>query len=151
MTEASSVPIQLGSTEFWHRLREDPSRLCYEICLIDLTRLDITLAQHPALVAWVNAQHETARINEARAKLEVTKERARAVLRARAARAEGDPQSVVAANAKLDTEVEEKERLWLAWQTQRGVLKALMEALDDRESLLVQLSVRNRGEHRVYS
>lgn len=62
----------LGSAEFWQRLASEPNRLAAEICFVDVVNLDETLQKHASLRAWVNASHETARIQEERARWEVT-------------------------------------------------------------------------------
>lgn len=146
--------MNLGSQEFWARLREDPALLAAEVCTIDLVNLDATLTSHPALRAWVNASFETVRIEEERARWEVTKARARALL---AAKAEKDPDTgktktvaIIEAEADSEAAVQHAVAALLDVQMRRAALRAMATALEDRLQMLIQISVKRREEARDY-
>lgn len=148
------MTTELGSDAFWDRLDADPARLAAEVCAVDLVRLDETLQRHPALRAWVNAAHEAARIAEERAKWELTKARASALVRARA---ELDPVSkkakavaVLEAETELDAAVMELTAALLAAQERRGALRAMADALEDRKDMLIQIAAKARQEAKDY-
>lgn len=135
----------LGSNEFWERIQREPARLAAEVCFVDVVNLVETLQKHPGLRAWVNAQHEVARIEEERAKWELTKARARALLDAkgtvdeRKAAAEIAPAVIAAQEALFGT------------QEKRGALRAMADALEDRLQMLIQIAAKQRQESKVYS
>lgn len=142
--------IEFGSPEFWKRLDADPARLAAEICDIDVVNLDDTLQRHSSLRAWVNATHESARIAEERAKFEVTKARARALLKAKEVK---DPNTgkdktvpVIAAEVDVDAEVVRTTEAELVAAEKRGALRAMSSALDDRLQMLVQIAAKQRAE-----
>lgn len=145
---------KLGSTDFWKKLKDDPTHLAAEVCTIDMVNLDETLQRHSALRAWINAAHEVARISEERLKWELTKARAVALLKAKA---EPDPDNpgdtpkaktvgVLEAEVETNTIVEKAKGTLLQQQEKRGVLRAMTDALKDRTDMLVQLSARQREE-----
>lgn len=141
---------ELGSNEFWNRLRDDPERLAAEVVLIDTSRLDEMLVRHASLRAWVNAVHETARVGEDRAKWEVNKARAKAMLEARA----GDVKKTVPvlnAEVEQDANVISAEEALLDAQHKRGALRAMVIALEDRKDMLVQIAAKRRKEMEEYS
>lgn len=145
-----STSLALGSTEFWERVEHAPAALAYELCAIDLTNLENTLQYHAAIRGWVTATHETFRIEEERAKWDLTRARASALL---AAKAVADPQTGKAKTvAVLDAEVENESTVVAAQeqllrvQHRRGVLKAVADSLVDRKDMLVQLSANTRRE-----
>lgn len=144
--------IELGSQDFWDRLEHDPSRLAAEICSIDVVNLDLTLQQQAALRAWVNAQHEAARIREAECEWEVTKARARALLKAREIidpfTGKSKIADVLKAEVELDALVMKWEKFLSALQVKRGVLRAMSGALEDRLQMLIQISAKQRAERR---
>lgn len=135
----------LGSNEFWERIQREPARLAAEVCFVDVVNLELTLQKHPGLRAWVNAQHEVARVDEERKKWELTVARARALIAAtgtvdeRKAQAEIAP-SVIAAQEAL-----------FAVQEKRGALRAMADALEDRVQMLIQIAAKQRQESRDYS
>jgi hypothetical protein len=146
--------MELGSEEFWDQLHQNPARLAYEIAQIDLTDLQSTLQRHPALRAWVSATYENARIVEERAKWELTKIKAIATLQAKATvDADTNKNKTVAV---LDAEVETNEAVLAAVavlleaQEKRATLKAMVDSLEDRVQMLVQLAARQREESRDY-
>lgn len=144
--------IELGSAEFWNRLASDPKRLASEVCSVDVVRLDETLQYQASLHAWVNAAHEEARIREAECEWDVTKARARALLRARESNdpytGKGKIADVLKAEVELDEEVQNAERLLHGTQVKRGVLRAMSSALDDRLQMLIQIAAKHRSERR---
>lgn len=146
--------MELGSQEFWERLRTDPALLAHEVCRIDLADLQGTLQHHAGLRAWVNAAYETARVQEERAKWALTKAEARATLRARD---EPDPATgkaktvaVVAAEVAEEPEVQACTARLLDAQQQVAALRAMAHALEDRKDMLVQLSANMRAERGEY-
>jgi hypothetical protein len=148
------MAVELGSKQFWERLNNDPQKLAAEICLIDVTHLERTMQQQASLRAWVNAAHETARIAEARAEFEVTKASARALLRAKG---EKDPDTtkaktgeVLKAEAAVDPDYLLKMEDYLSAQQQRGALRAMTVALEDRLQMLIQISANQRKEQASY-
>lgn len=142
--------VELGSKEFWDRLSEDPRRLAREVCNVDLTRLELMLQYQASLRAWVNAAHEVAKIEESTAEYEVTKARARALLKAKE---EKDPhtekakiQEVLKAEVEIDVEVIRLTDVLLDAQRKRGALRAMTTGLEDRSQMLMQLSANQRKE-----
>lgn len=159
MSRGSAAPadarVELGSTEFWSQLASDPARLAAEVCAVDVTNLDITLQQHPALRAWVNATHESVRIEEEKAKYELTKAEAQAFMRAKAVldKDTGKAKTVDALKAEvtLDKAVVEAQEFLLGVQQQRSVLRAMSDALEDRLQMLIQISAKQRKELEDYN
>lgn len=149
---ATDLPsmIELGSQEFWDRLRRDPQLLAAEVCMVDTVDLNGTLHRHPALRAWVNAAHEVARLEEARAEWAVTKARAQVLIRLRAEGtvAKGKTVNVMEAETELDEHVLVVTEQYLVAQERRGVLRAMASALEDRMQMLIQISARQRQEMR---
>lgn len=135
---------ELGSQEFWQRIQADPARLAAEVCFVDVAQLELALQKHPALRAWVNAQYEVARIEEERAKWTLTVARARALL---AATGTVDERKAVADTA--DSVQAAQEALFVV-QEKRGALRAMVDALEDRAQMLIQLSANNRKEAKDY-
>lgn len=140
----------LGTKEFWDRIRGNPGELAREICSIDLVNLDETLERHAGLRAWINAAFETARINEERAKWELSKVKARALLRIRG---EPDPSTkktktvqVIDAEVELDEEVVKATERYLTAGEIKGALRGMADALGDRKDMLVQISAKQRQE-----
>lgn len=154
MTAKATAEIELGTTEFWTRLDAEPARVAYEVAQIDLVDLQGTLQRHPAIKAWVIASFEGARIAEERAKWELTKARAQALLKAAA---EFDPSTgkrktvdVINSEADLDPKVQAAQDTLFSYERRRGALRAMVEALDDRKDMLVQLAAKQRDEERDY-
>lgn len=146
--------IELGSIQFWQALDTDPNGLAAQVCGIDLVDLDGTLQRHPALRAWLNAAHETAKMAEERAEWELTCERARALLEAKSTLDPHTGKSKTVDVLKAETEVNEKvgaaqASVWAA-QKKRGALRAMTSALEDRVHMLVQLSANQRAERGDY-
>lgn len=147
-------PIELGSPEFWERVKSDPAALAYEVCRVDLTDLRLTLQTHASLRAWVGAVHEQARVEEERAKFELTKRRAIAMMTAKAT---PDPVSgkaktvgVMEAEMELDADVAAAQAALFRAMEKRGALRAMVESLTERRDMLVQLSAKQREEEREY-
>jgi len=135
----------LGSQEFWQRIHAEPAKLAAEVCFVDVAQLELTLQKHPALCAWVLAQHEVARIEEERAKWRLTVARARAYL--------GAAGTVDERKSAVDTngEVEAAQEAVFGVQEKRGALRAIADALDDRTQMLVQIAAKQRQESKTYS
>lgn len=134
----------LGSQEFWQRIQAEPAKLAAEVCFIDVAVIEATLQKHPALRAWVLAQHEVARIAEERAKWRLTVARARAYMRASG--------TVDERKSAVDTDGEvtaTQEQLFDA-QEKRGALRAMADALEDRTAMLIQISAGQRAEKKDY-
>lgn len=152
MTQTQTAPLELGSKEFWDRLSLEPERLAAEICSVDVVNLDLTLQHHSALRAWVNAAHESARIDEERKKMEVTKSRARALLKAKGEKDSHTDKTktvqVLDAEVETDVAVLAAEDLFMDAQEKRGVLRAMSNALEDRMQMLIQISAKQRAERR---
>ena len=145
---------ELGTVDFWERLRVNPSDLAREVCTIDVINLDQTLQEQPALRAWVNAAFEVARIAEERCKWDVTRTRALALL---AGKKKKDPDtekpktvSVLEAEVDTNPSVEEAMTKLHAQQDVTGGLRAMTKALDDRKDMLVQISAKQRKEREDY-
>ena len=139
----------LGTREWWERLSNEPSMLAAEVCSINIANLDVALQKHPALRAWVNAAHESARIAEERALWDVTRAKAMAMLEAReTADASGKSKTVQVLDAEVNVNenvVAAMDRL-LAAQEKRGALRAMTSALEDRKDMLIQISSNRRKE-----
>jgi len=149
------MTTELGSAEFWQKIRDEPERIAAEVCLIDTTNLDLTLQRHASLHAWINAAHESARIAEERARWEVTKAYALALL---AAKAIPDPQTgkgktvdVFKAEADASAAVQDANEALLLAQAKRGTLRAMASALEDRRDMLIQISAKRRQDQENYS
>jgi hypothetical protein len=140
----------LGSPDFWKRLADEPARLAAEVCFIDVANLEQTLYKHAALYAWVCASHEVARIAEERLRWEVTKARARALMRARETEERKTVQSI-AAEVELDETVQETTEDLLSAQDKRGALRAMVDALEHRKDMLLQISAKQRQEAGLYN
>jgi hypothetical protein len=144
--------MELGDKQFWEKLSLEPEKLAAEICSVDAVNLDLTLQNQSALRAWVNAAHETARIEEGRAEWELTKARARATLKAKEVK---DPHTekaktveIVKAETETDAEVVRCTEVFFTAQEKRGVLRAMSSALEDRLQMLIQISAKQRAERR---
>ena len=149
------MAIELGSTDFWERLKTDPARLASEVCMVDVVTLDNTLQLHASLRAWVNASHEAARIQEERLKWEETKIRARAFMDSKAVAdaITGKPKTVDALKADVDLNpiVQEAREALLDQQETRGAFRAMADALEDRLQMLIQISAKQRKEMKDYA
>jgi hypothetical protein len=141
--------VDLGTQDFWKRLRSDPAQLAAEVCTVDVVALDETLQKHPALRAWVNAAHEVARIAEERLKWELTKTRAVVLLREKK-RGPNKTVSVLEAEVDSSVEVEEATNKLLAQQEVRVALRAMANALEDRKDMLIQIAAKQRKELEDY-
>lgn len=153
MTLTPPTIPDLGSAEFWQQLSEQPEMLCYLVCSVDLVNLELTLQRHASLRGWVNAAHETAKIQEDSAKWERDKAEARALINARNtldAKGKAPPVEVIKAQAILDPEVEAAMITLRAAEGKRGALRAMSYALEDRKDMLVQLSAQRRKEKGEY-
>jgi hypothetical protein len=144
----------LGTTEFWERLSFEPARLAAEVCFIDVVNLDDTLQQHASLHAWVNAAEESARIGEERARWNVTRSRAIAILDAKSTpdQQTGKPKLAAVLEAEADTALAMQvamDELHVA-QEKRGALRAISRALEDRKDMLIQISAKRRQEESNY-
>lgn len=149
-----SVIDHLGSPAFWDMLESTPESLAFEVCKIDLVNLEQTLEKHPALRAWVNAAHETAKIQEERAKWVLTRVKAKTLLESKA---EKDPHTDRPKTvAVLEAEVETHEDVLKATDEYldacrvRSSLRAISDALEDRKDMLIQLGAKHRQEARDY-
>lgn len=147
--------MELGDKEFWDRLSLEPEKLAAEICSVDVVNLEQTLQQQSALRAWVNAAHESARIQENKAEWELTKWRARAMLTAKETKDPHTEKAKIAdvLKAEVETHIEVvrcTEELFAA-QEKRGVLRAMSGALEDRLQMLIQLSAKQRQEAKDHS
>ena len=146
--------IELGTTEFWDRAIKDPALLAHEVCSLDLNDIEGALQKQPALYAWVSAAHEGARIEEERARWNVTKAEAVAMLTAKAFR---DPHTdkpktvgVLQAEVDVDDEVGLRKSVLFAAMEKRAALRAMTDALSHRRDMLVQLAARQRDEAKEY-
>lgn len=145
------MSIELGSVEFWKHLESDPKLLAAEVCKVDTVNLEQTLERHSGIRAWVNAAHESARIEEAKAEYEVTKARARALLKSR----ESDDQhtgkakiaDILKAEVELDKDVDALTQRLFDVQMKRGALRAMSTAMEDRLQMLIQISANQRKEY----
>lgn len=149
------MPPELGTPEFWEHLKDNPARLAAQINSIDLVDLETTLQRHASLRGWVTASYETCRVAEERAKVELSRVRARVLLAAKATADEltKKPKTV----AVLDAEVENHPDVIAAQDTLldrmevRGALRSMSECLGDRKDMLIQISARHRQEAADYS
>lgn len=141
--------MELGTTEFWDKLRDDPAALAAEVCSIDLVNLHMSLQMHAALRAWVGAAHESARVAEARVNWDLTKARALAMLRFGEVGGR-PPKHVLDARVEGDDDVIELTEALLNAQEKRGALRAMSDALDHRRDMLVQLAAKQRQEQSDY-
>lgn len=141
---------ELGSKEFWQRLREDPKALAVEVCTVSLVDLDKTLYEHSGLRAWVNTAYENARTAKAQAEWKVTKTRASVLLNAKATldAQTNKPKTVDAVKAEVDNDptVDAAENELLQADEKCGSLKAMANALEDRLQMLIQISANRRKE-----
>jgi len=146
--------VELGSKEFWKSLDENPAALAHDVCSIDIRYLDETLEKHPGLRAWVNAAHEVARVQEERAKWEVTKTRAAMLLTAKQQKDldTGKPKTVTVLEAEVEQHpdvIAAVEHLFKQ-QEVRGALRAMADALEDRKDMLIQIAAKQRKEQAEY-
>lgn len=147
------MTIQLGTTEFWDGLRNDPAALAAKVCTIDMANLDETLQQHASLHAWVSATYEVAKIHEHRAKWEVTKAEATVRLQLRTL---PEPSGKLKTEKTLDAEVEVSPEVQAAQlihfdkQETSGALKAMTESLEDRLQMLIQIAAKQRATQKDY-
>lgn len=146
--------MDLGTSEFWQHLKDDPAGLARQLCTIDMVNLDRTLEQHPALRAWINAAYEVARVEEEKCKWTLTKAEAIATL---LFAKEKDPltkkaklATIIKAEVSNDLEVKRAMNKLHAQMEIRGALKAVVDALADRKDMLVQISANQRKERGDY-
>jgi hypothetical protein len=119
------------------------------VCAIDLVDLEATLYKHPGLRAWANAAHEVARVAEERAKWRVTTLRARKMLEAKTTPdGKSKTVSLLAAEVDTDPEVQAAETAWYDSMDERGALRAIASALEDRLQMLIQIAAKRRQETR---
>lgn len=146
--------VELGSQEFWDQLAANPARLAAEVCAVDVTNLDLTLQQHPALRAWVNATHEVARIEEERAKYELTKVEATTFMAVKKVldADTGKAKTVDALKAEVAAhpDVLAAQEALINAQEKRAVLRAMADALEDRLQMLIQIAAKQRKELEDY-
>lgn len=150
----TNAAVELGTSDFWKRLKDDPARLAAEVCMVDIVNLDATLQHHPALRAWVNASHEVARIQEERLKWEETKTRARVYMEAHN---EPDPvtnktktMATLEAEVDLHPHVQIIVKKLLEQQATRAAFRAMSNALEDRLQMLIQIAAKQRKELQDY-
>jgi hypothetical protein len=116
-----------------------------ELCRINVANLESTLERHPGLFAYASAQHELAKVAEARAEWMLERKRAEAFKRTK------DAHATMPAN-RIEREVETDQEVVSAAEhyfTQKAItarLKALVNGLEHRRDMLVQLSARQRKE-----
>lgn len=144
--------VELGSKVFWERLASDPKKLAAEVCMVDTVDLEKTLQRQSSLHAWVNAAHESARIELERMKWEETKARARALLIAKESKDPNTEKAKIAEVLKAEVEIDPAviaatEAVFTA-DRNRGGLRAMSSALEDRLQMLIQLSAKQRQEMR---
>ncbi len=126
-------------------LYTEPAKQAAQICTINLGDLWTTLAVHPALVAFVVASYESARISEARTKAELERTRARQYTRI----VEEQPKL---AAGKVEMQVESTEAVehayndWLDAAAKTAALKAVVTGLEHRKDMLVQIASRQKQE-----
>ena len=149
------MQTELGSPDFWDRLRNDSSELSKELCSIDVVDLDTTLQQHPALRAWLGAAYESLRVREERMAFELRKARARAILNAHqavdAVTNKPKTMAILEAEAELDETVEQFTKVLLDLQELRRSLHVICGSMEDRLQMLIQLAVKHRQEQKAYS
>lgn len=114
-------------------------------CSINLADLETALARHSALFSYAVAVHESAKVDEARSKWEKEKAEAKAysdLLRE-------DPKVAIgAAQLRIKTMPVYEKAVGEHLETQvvLGRLKALVNGLEHRRDMLVQLASRQRAE-----
>ncbi len=144
------MAIELGNAKFWERLESDPKKLAMEVCLIDISNMNAALQKHAALRAWVNAAHESARIEEEQADYALTKAKATALLKAKEAKDKHTEKpktvEVLKAETELDDAVIAAQSEYFIYARKRGALRAMSQALEDRLQMLIQLSANQRKE-----
>jgi hypothetical protein len=141
---------ELGSPEWWRQMATSPETLAAQVCYINTVDLDRTMQRHAALHAWVGAAFERARVEEERAKWEVTKAHAKALLdNAGTKNWAGKTKTVdeVKASAELDEEVGRTQLLAFAAAEKRAALRAMEKALDSRTNMLIQIAAKARREY----
>jgi hypothetical protein len=146
--------IELGTPAFWAELETNPARLAAEVCTIDLVNMQQTLQQHASLYAWVAATFESASVAVERAEWNVTTLKAHALLEIKAT---PDPHTnkpkvvdVIKSEADVHPTVQAAMAEYLKAREKKGVLQAMTKALADRRDMLVQLSAKQREEHKSY-
>lgn len=131
-------------------LSKEPAKYAAQVCGINLNDIQSTMGMHPALVAYVVACYEIARVKSARAEENVKRVRGRAY----AEILEREPKR---AAAKIESEVDGRPDViaatdeWLAKTEHVAHLKALVTGLDHRLSMLVQIASRQKQEVKNYS
>lgn len=147
-----TLELELGSPEFWKRLADDPRAVAAQVCSIDLVNIEQTMQHHSALRAWLNAAHESARIDEMSAEFEQTRARARAMIKAQeslsAVTGKAKTVDVLKAEVELAPEVIDADKAYVAARERTGALKAMSSAGEDRLQMLIQLASRQRAEIR---
>lgn len=141
---------KLGTPAFWDQIQSNPMVIAKAVAEIDLVDMERTLQTHPALRAWINAAHETTRIEEERAKWELSKTRAEALLRVKST---ADPHTgkaktvaVIDAEVETDLGVQDCQEVLLTISQKRAALRAMADSLEDRKDMLIQIAAKHRQE-----
>jgi len=127
-------------------LRKDPARTIAAVCRINMGDLLTVLETHPGVYAYAVASLEVAKAREARVAI--------GLKRAEAATVKG----LLSTDEKLaewkarrllvdNTEVRWHTDRLLRMQRRVGILTALVEALQTRRDMLIQLAARARSEY----
>lgn len=146
--------MDLGSPEFWQQLRDNPSLLAATVCSVDVVNLDETLQHHASLRAWVGATYEMAEIEEERAKWELTKARALAMMKAKETPDEKTQKAkildVLKAEVEMDEQVMACMEAYLSAGEKKAALRGMIRGLEDRKDMLVQIAAKQRLEQKNY-
>lgn len=127
----------------WEKLKEDPAYECSRLCQINTANLVDALEKHAALYAYVNALYEKARATETRREWQYEQEKAQVFAQLRA---EGTAIGEASETAELNEQVKEARKAYMKAEEKRRLLWALVDSLDTRKDMLIQLSARQRAE-----
>jgi hypothetical protein len=132
----------------WEALNgDDPAAEIARVCAIDVTDMETVMQAHPALFGYASASYEVARAQQSTAEWSLDRTKA-AVFEEKKAEdpkasvsgikevLENDPKVIAASNEVLQS-------------TRRALLlKSLVNALDHRRDMIIQISARHREEMR---
>lgn len=127
----------------WEQLRTNPAYEVARICKIETARLEHALTRHSALYGYAHASYEEARAEEGELEWEYEQRKAEAFS---ALRDEGEAIGSAQEKAELDPAVQEARQKLMKAEKTRRILWALVQGLEHRKDMLVQLSARQRAE-----
>lgn len=120
---------------------EDKAEAAAKVVMISLNDLEGTLANHPSLYAYAATEYAIAESARVRAEVEVKRAKARAV---KTLLNLGNSKTAADRLIEVDPGVVEAGETLQTHTERAAVLRAVVQALDHRKDMLVNLSARTR-------